>query len=241
MPLDVSTRDTQVSYDTMNIVFNKLSNFYRTAKHDVVFATRKDSKQSISLPTNIRSYNEILINHHKTNDNLTLSRRQLLLDASDTSSLKDLAAHDHQNSPHLDGRILRFDATSNLSLDKYAKLTSIMYLITQLGISISFEFVEFLETRPDLKNELFDLVFSTHGDMVHSSKRYNKFSMHDPHINLLTKEFNNYIRAIIGHKRMSLDMSIQLSSFNNLCLLYSIVKNNVPEILTHEVWEKGYL
>lgn len=241
MPLDISTSDTQVSYDTMNIVFNKLLSFYRTAKHDVVFATRKDVKQSMSLPRNIRSYNEILINHHKTNDNLTFSRRQLLLDASDTSSLKDLAARDHQKSPHLDGRILRFDATSNLSLDKYAKLTSIMYLITQLSISISFEFIEFLGTRPDLKNELFDLVFSVNGNMVHSSKRYDKFSMHDPSVNLLTKEFNNYIRTITGHRRMSLDMSIQISSFNNLCLLYSIIKNNVPELLTPEVWEKGYL
>ena len=241
MPLDISTSNTQVSYDTMNIVFNKLLTFYHTAKQDVVFATRKDAKQSMSLPTNIRSYNEILINHHKTNDNLTFSRRQLLLDASDTSSLKELAARDHQQSPHLDGRILRFDATSNLSLDKYAKLTSIMYLITQLSISVSFEFVEFLETRPDLKNELFDLVFSVNGDMIHSSKRYNKFSMRNASVNLLTNEFNNYIRAITGHRRMSLDMSIQASSFNNLCLLYSIIKNNVPELLKHEVWEQGYL
>lgn len=241
MPLDISTSDTQVSYDTMNIVFNKLMGFYYTAKHDIVFATRKDVKQGVRIPTNIRSYNEILINHHKTNDNLTFSRRQLLLDASDTSSLKELATRDHQNSPHLDGRILRFDATSNLSLDKYAKLTSIMYLITQLSISISFEFMEFLETRPDLKNELFDLVFSVNGNMVHSSKRYTKFSGYNPSVNLLTKEFNDHIRAINEHRRVNLDMSIQISSFNNLCLLYSIIKNNVPELLTHEVWEKGYL
>lgn len=241
MPLDISTSDTQVSYDTMNIVFNKLMSFYHTAKHDVVFTTRTDLKQGLHLPTNIRSYNEILINHHKTNDNLTFSRRQLLLDASDTSSLEELAAHDHQNSPHLDGRILRFDATSNLSLDKYAKLTSIMYLITQLSISISFEFVEFLETRPDLKNELFDLVFSVNGNMIHSSKRYTKFSRHNPSVNQLTKEFNNYIHAITGHRHMSLDISIQASSFNNLCLLYLVIKNNVPELLTHKVWEQGYL
>ena len=241
MPLDISTSDTQVSYDTMNIVFHKLIDFYHTAKHDVVFATRKDVKQDQHLPTNIRSYNEILINHHKTNNNLTFSRRQILLDASNTPSLEELAAHDHQNSPHLDGRILRFDATSNLSLDKYAKLTSIMYLITQLSISTSFEFMEFLDARPDLKNELFDLVFSVNGDLVHSSKRYTKFSRHDPSVNLLTKEFNNYIYPIVGHMRVNLDMSIQISSFNNLCLLYSIIKNNVPELLTHEVWEKGYL
>lgn len=241
MPLDISTSDTQVSYDTMNIVFNKLLSFYHTAKNDVVFATRKDVKQGLRLPTNIRSYNEILINHHKTNDNLTFSRRQLLLDASNTSSLEELAARDHQNSPHLDGRILRFDATSNLSLDKYAKLTSIMHLITQLSISISFEFIEFLETRPDLKNELFDLVFSVNGDMVHSSKRYIKFSRYDANVNLLTKEFNNYINAVTGHKRMRLDMSIQASSFSNLCLLYLVIKNNIPELLTHQVWQKGYL
>lgn len=244
MPLNTSIQKDQLDYATMNKVFSLLIDFYNQAKNDTLFAARKKVDQPLLIPKNPLSYNEIIINHHKASNNLTFSKKQLILDANDPANkLDQRVALDHQNSPHLDGRILRFDTTSNLSLTDYAHLTSLMYLITQLRVDISFDFLALLSSRPDLKNDLFDITFNINAKFMKKHNQTFHINANDAVAIRIHDAFSDYKKNKMGaNKRFfTIDISNQCISFNNLCLIYMFVHQHLPQLLDSATWANGKL